>query len=389
MGLSRIGVGSAVLFSFFLLSSLMIPFVFGSEENWNWIEVEKITGDIYDLYRTEPFNISSSVSVWRIVWEYEPRTDIPEDQTGLTINVYAGVSDDDRLIIISRRGIHNGNEQTRYFHEQGTFHLEISSNTQNFSVRIEKSRGYTPEPPTDNWAEVTRFIGSTGYTTNTFECDHVEWRIKWKYDPGHIHFPFQYFFEINVIAQKEDYLQDYFVYSSSGLVLEQEGILNFYDDNGKFFLNILASGSSTIIVEQNTDSRPIVESSNNWVEIAAYTGITKGVRNESFTSDCDEWRIRWSHNSVPGQLQFNFTINEVSGEYSETLIPENAMGIMYIFKSGSFNLTIHSNATRYSLIVEKNLEFIPEFPSWIILPLFLIASISVLMFKKRLVFQRQ
>ena len=91
MGLSRISIGPAALFSFFLLSSLLIPFVFGSDENWNWIEVEKITGDIYYLYETEPFNISSSVSVWRIVWQYEPRTDIPEDQTFLTINVYAGV----------------------------------------------------------------------------------------------------------------------------------------------------------------------------------------------------------------------------------------------------------------------------------------------------------
>ncbi|MEJ2281606.1 MAG: hypothetical protein P8X97_06830, partial [Candidatus Bathyarchaeota archaeon] len=162
MELSRISIGPAVLFSFFLLSSLMIPFVFCSDENWNWIEVKKITGDIYDLYETEHFNISSSVSVWRIIWEYEPRTDVPENQTGLTINVYAGVSNDDRLIIISRTGIHNGDEQTRYFHEQGTFHLEISSNTQNFSVRVEKSMGYTPGPPTDNWAEVTRFIGSKG-----------------------------------------------------------------------------------------------------------------------------------------------------------------------------------------------------------------------------------
>ena len=110
VGLSSISIGPAVLFSFFLLSSLLVPLVFGSEENWNWIEVEKITGDTINLFETEPFNISSSVSVWRIVWQYEPRTDIPEDQTFLTINVYAGVSDDDRLIIISHRGIHNGDE---------------------------------------------------------------------------------------------------------------------------------------------------------------------------------------------------------------------------------------------------------------------------------------
>ena len=254
MGLSRISIGPVVLFSFFLLSSLLIPFVFGSDENWNWIEVEKITGDIYDLYETEPFNISSSVSVWRIIWEYEPRTDVPENQTGLTINVYAGVSNDDRLIIISRTGIHNGDEQTRYFHEQGTFHLEISSNTQNFSVRVEKSMGYTPEPPTDNWAEVTRFIGSKGYTTNAFVCDYVEWRIKWEFDPGHWDFPDLYTLKINTykIGESTAYNQ---------IIAPPNGNLNgveLLNQSGTFYMKIDSglSDSYTIIIEQNIDSIP-------------------------------------------------------------------------------------------------------------------------------------
>ena len=113
----------------------------------------------------------------------------------------------------------------------------------------------------------------------------------------------------------------------------------------------------------------------------------EAVRNESFKSDCDEWRIRWSYNSVdnsvPHQLQFNFTIDQVDGEYSETLTPENEKGTMYIFKAGSFNLTIHSNTTRYSLVVEKNLEFIPEFPSLIIMPLFFMVILFGSFIKKK------
>ena len=168
----------AIVFSLFLLGSLS-GVVFGSSENWNWVEVARITGDIYNLYEMEPFNISSSVSVWRIVWEYKPRTDVPEDRTGITINVYTGVSGDDKIIEISRMGLYNGDEDTRYFHEQGTFRLKISSNTQNFTVRIEQSMGYIPEPPSDNWVEVTRFIGTKGFTTDVFVCEHVEWRIRW------------------------------------------------------------------------------------------------------------------------------------------------------------------------------------------------------------------
>ena len=61
---------------------------FASSENWNWIEVARVNGDTCNLYETETFNISSSVAVWRIVWGYTPRTDVPEDRTYLTINLY-------------------------------------------------------------------------------------------------------------------------------------------------------------------------------------------------------------------------------------------------------------------------------------------------------------
>jgi hypothetical protein len=166
-----------------------------------------------------------------------------------------------------------------------------------------------------------------------------------------------------------------------------EGISNIYDDNGRFYLNIGLSGNYKIIVEQNIDSRSIVESSNNWVEVARFTGVTEGVRNESFTSDCAEWRIRWSYNAKPESMappiQFHYNVEEIKGEFSEILMPETDRGIMYVHKAGSFNLTIHSYAYRYSIIIEKNLEFIPEFPSWIILPLFLVATAFALAVRKR------
>ena len=61
----------------FFVSAFSVAVAFSSSDNWNWVEVTKITGEIYDPYKTEPFNISSSVSVWRIVWEYKPRNDVP------------------------------------------------------------------------------------------------------------------------------------------------------------------------------------------------------------------------------------------------------------------------------------------------------------------------
>lgn len=254
MGVPPKGFVLSLILCFFV-SAFSVGVAFSSSENWNWVEVARITGDTYNLYETEPFNISSSVSVWRIVWEYEPRTDVPEDRTGITINVYTGVSGDHKLIEISRTGIYNGNEQTRYFHEQDVFRLKISSNTQNFTVRIEKSMGYIPEPPSDNWVEVTRFIGSKGFTTDVFVCDHVEWRIRWEFDPGHWHFADLY--TLQVTTYKEGESTNYFNQIRELPSGNLSGV-ELLNQSGTFYLEINSGliDSYTIIVEENIDSIP-------------------------------------------------------------------------------------------------------------------------------------
>jgi hypothetical protein len=239
----------------FFVSAFSVGVAFSSSENWNWVEVARITGDTYNLYETEPFNISSSVSVWRIVWEYEPRTDVPEDRTGITIYLYTGVSGDHKTFEISRKGLYNGNEEARYFHEQGVFRLKISSNTQNFTVRIEKSMGYIPEPPSDNWVEVTRFIGSKGFTTDVFVCDHVEWRIRWEFDPGHWHFVDLY--TLQVTTYKEGESTKYFNQIRELPSGNLSGV-ELLNQSGTFYLEINSGlvDSYTIIVEENIDSIP-------------------------------------------------------------------------------------------------------------------------------------
>ena len=274
-------VVTAVLLALFLLLGTLVPgVVFGSSAGWNWIEVGKFTGDVVNSYETESFNINSSVCVWRIVWEYTPRTDVAEDKTGLTIIVYDVTSGEDKLITISRTGIHNGDEQTRYFHGQGVFLLKLNSNTQNFSVRVEKSLGYVPEVPSDNWVEVTRFIGTNGFTTDTFTCDHAEWRIRWEFDPGHWHFADLH--TLHVTTYKE--------------------------------------GESTI--------------------------------------------------------SFNQIIEPPGG---------NRQGVELLNQSGTFYLEIGSGLIdSYTIIVEENIDSIPEFSSWVVLPLFLIATSTMVVYKKKL-----
>ena len=254
MGVSPKGFVLSLILCFFV-SAFSVGVAFSSSENWNWVEVARFTGDAHNnSYETEPFNISSSVSVWRIVWEYKPRNDVPQNQTGLTINGYTGVSGDDRIIKISRTGIHNGDEQKLYFHEQGVFRVEISSNTQNCTVRVEQSMGYIPEPPSDNWVEVTRFIGTKGYTTPVFVCDHVEWRIRWEFDPGHWHFADFHTLKVTTYEMGES--STYF----NQIIEPPNGNLNgveLLNKSGIFYMKIDSGFSSyNIIVEQNIDSIP-------------------------------------------------------------------------------------------------------------------------------------
>jgi len=380
---------------FALLFWTLIPnVVFSSSENWNWVEVAGFTGDVLNSYETEPFNISSSVSVWRIVWEYEPRTDVPEDRTGLTINVYTGVSSDDKLIKISRTGIHNGNEQTRYFHEQGVFRLKLSSNTQNFTVRIEKSMGYIPEPPSDNWVEVTRFIGTKGFTTDVFACDHIEWRIRWEFDPGHWHFADMH--TLQVTTYKEGESTKYFnqIRELPGGTLRGVELLN---QSGTFYLEI-SSGlidSYTIIVEENIDSEPAFLSSDNWVEVVRFIGGTEGATTEPFICNHVEWRIRWSISPEYGRsgVQPGFFSTNVFDNQSNTIVSqfgriptiENDDGTLSFSENGTFYLEINAfRINEYSIIVEQNIESIPEFPSWTILPLFIVATMVLMIVRNKL-----
>jgi len=239
----------------FFVSAFSVGVAFSSSENWNWVELERITGDNYYVCETEPFTINSSVAVWRIVWEYTPRTDVPEHSTGITINLYAGVSGDDKLLEISRMGIYNGDKDCRYFHKEGVFLLKINSNTQNFTVRVEQSMGYIPEPPSDNWVEVTRFIGTKGFITDVFVCDHIEWRIRWEFDPGH--WLFADLHTLQVTTYKEGESTKYFNQIREPPSGNLSGV-ELLNQSGTFYLDI-GSGlidSYTIIVEENIDSIP-------------------------------------------------------------------------------------------------------------------------------------
>jgi hypothetical protein len=155
-------------------------------------------------------------------------------------------------------------------------------------------------------------------------------------------------------------------------------------------------------------------SEGNWVEKGRLTGFApKFGESPLFTIESKDWRIRWEYEpnvDYPNLTAFSIhvlTHPEVEDEphnlppsfrepieeesYSLTVGSviksgiEQTSGIIYINDiNGTFVMDIVSNADSYIIIIEENLDSIPEFPSWIILPLFLMATLSAIIVKKRL-----
>ena len=118
-------------------------------------------------------------------------------------------------------------------------------------------------------------------------------------------------------------------------------------------------------------------SSENWVEVTRFTGSgSEKYTTDYFTCNQGEWRIRWEY--IPDSQYSNltslsvFTYPIMEGDRGPTYInvimktgSEDTNGISYIHDyPGTFHMNINVRWTEsYTLIVEQELESIPEFPS--------------------------
>jgi hypothetical protein len=109
----------------------------------------------------------------------------------------------------------------------------------------------------DNWVEVIRFEGKDEVSTKKyFTCDHVEWRIRWEFDPGHWHFPQLHTFSVTTYRQGDDmhYVDSIFEMADGS----KSGTSYIHDNYGQYYM-IISTGiiaNYTIIIDQNIDSIP-------------------------------------------------------------------------------------------------------------------------------------
>ncbi len=140
----------------------------------------------------------------------------------------------------------------------------------------------------------------------------------------------------------------------------------------------------------------VFATSGKWVEVIRFEG-NESTQTESFTCDHVEWRIRWEY--VPSfqptdSIFFSvFTYPREEGVrgsmYVNSIIEigsEKRSGTSYVhdYQSTFFMIINVIGTENYTIIVEQDIGSIPEFSPWIILPLFVTATLVVTLARKKL-----
>lgn len=137
----------------------------------------------------------------------------------------------------------------------------------------------------------------------------------------------------------------------------------------------------------------------DWSEVTRFTGThVNQIENTSyFTIDYAEWRIRWSFAPVPEEAPSAMLVVYAYPQGNNTYVSQiygygnDTSGVSYIHNlTGTFYMTIATGpgTLSYTLIVEQDLDAIPEFPSsvtfsLILAVMLLIITVSTIATKRR------
>ena len=141
-------------------------------------------------------------------------------------------------------------------------------------------------------------------------------------------------------------------------------------------------------VQNPTPTSEVPPTSEDWNEVARFTG--SGTTNY-FTCEHAEWRIRWEYKPEIFHFLFGVYVYEQGEDvfFIEAITKsgnEQPNGVTYIHdQKGTFYLDITTaNIDKFTIIIEQDLNSIPEFPSWAILPLVLTITLFSVVVKRKL-----
>jgi hypothetical protein len=107
----------------------------------------------------------------------------------------------------------------------------------------------------------------------------------------------------------------------------------------------------------------------NWLEVIRFTGPTTQ-DTDYFTCTHAEWRLNWSYNPDPSYPQYAGFAFATKNNLSQTVNSvyqsgnQTTSGLTYVHDEiGQFYLSISTaNLLDYTIIVEQDIDSIPEFP---------------------------
>jgi hypothetical protein len=169
------------------------------------------------------------------------------------------------------------------------------------------------------------------------------------------------------------------IFGVDGPIFSQTVLLDFEDT-----YNITIYKSPTFSCVQFVGAIDVYreETSENWVEVDRFSGGSWWGGTRLFRIGHFEWRIRWNYESTIDSssetaIVFDIQVLDSKSERVELVrCGEETNGTIYLYQDGEFYLYIIGfNTDNYTIIIEQNIESIPEFPSWTILPLLIVATL--------------
>ena len=244
------------------------------------------------------------------------------------------------------------------------------------------------------WVEVTRFTGTWFQSggediTPYFTCDHVDWRIRWEYTPadrygGLVDTPF---FIIN-IYERNQIVDTITAGGEVEVALSwRPSVETFASDPEKKYLVIMLDGNITNLAEFPVYNIKLLVKFAVATEDDQYS--SPFYRNEIIDIDTISANRTWQiseifvyevSDSSTGVYDYGTHLDyEIDWDQSE--LPN---GVSNIYgRSGTFYLEIITNQKAYTIIVEQNINSIPELTSFALTIALITGSISAIMLSKR------
>jgi len=131
-------------------------------------------------------------------------------------------------------------------------------------------------------------------------------------------------------------------------------------------------------------------SPEQWTEVTRFTGSTDQ-NTAYFVCNHNEWRVNWTYTpnpEYPTAAGFACTIKDNVSLTIDSIYQsgnETTFGLTYLHnKAGTFYLTIGvANLVDYTIIIEQDLDSIPEYPIGLLFAMLTIALVPLAVLKHR------